>query len=68
MPSNRPFTWQQVQQDYPEFMAWIRTQSPKNMAGPVDVAEYNAYKVAYGEYLAQQQAQLQAMGDGTPTA
>lgn len=56
MPTQRPFTWQQVQQDYPDFMAWIRTQSPKQLAGPVDTDEYNYWKTAYGEYLAQQQA------------
>lgn len=69
MADNRPFTWQQVQKDYPEFMAWIRTQSPKNLAGPVDVDEYNSYKAGYGAYLAEQQAQLAAMETPTePTA
>lgn len=68
MPTNRPFTWQQVAQDYPEFMAWVRTQSAKNLAGPVDIDEYNSYKAAYGAYLTQQQQQLTAMEAPAPDA
>ena len=59
MPTQRPFTWKQVAEDYPEFMAWIRTQTPENLAGPVNVDQYNQFKANYGAYLEQQMQAMQ---------
>lgn len=65
MPETRPFTWQQIKKDYPEFFAWIETQDPTAVRGLVTIDSYNSWKAAYGQYLSQQQALLASME--TPT-
>ncbi|HET7110288.1 MAG TPA: hypothetical protein VFI41_05415 [Gemmatimonadales bacterium] len=50
--TNRPMLWQQVEQDYPEFIQWSRDNGfAVPNGGPVDMTLYGQMKTAYNNYL-----------------